>query len=262
MLVKSVGLHADLLESLDNDEGRRLLVGLQHQQHGSHVPKQWQNLMQAYRDLSTPASHFTLAKLCNLDFDPAAAVHRQHGFAVKMVDRAWLHGPNLDSLLDQARARYGNFFALLAAVPGPMVPTLDIDLVWHTHQLSPAKYAAFSKERANGRFIDHNDQVDEASLKLNSRDTATLYGQMFGLDYHLNIGREHRMPKGDNTMGQVREFGVDESCGTGPDCSSAEDADLGCHSNCDSNCNSPPEEALAVSCSNCGACSGGCRAAV
>jgi hypothetical protein len=45
-----------------------------------------------------------------------------------------------------------------------MVPTLDVDLVWHTHQLSPVRYMIFSKATANGRFVDHNDRVEKEDL--------------------------------------------------------------------------------------------------
>lgn len=40
-----------------------------------------------------------------------------------------------------------------------MVPTVDIDLVWHTHQLSAVAYAAFWRRVAGGRVADHKDGI-------------------------------------------------------------------------------------------------------
>ena len=43
------------------------------------------------------------------------------------------------------------------------VPTLDIDLAWHTHQLSGPKYNSDCLQLI-GRFVDHNDKVEEVHL--------------------------------------------------------------------------------------------------
>ena len=49
------------------------------------------------------------------------------------VDPAWV---------ERAVARYGQFLLLARDNPGQVVvPTLDIDLVWHAHMLSPDDYA-------------------------------------------------------------------------------------------------------------------------
>lgn len=40
-------------------------------------------------------------------------------------------------------------------------PTLLVDMVWHTHQQMPAKYAA-DCIRIVGMFLDHDDDVDDA----------------------------------------------------------------------------------------------------
>ena len=45
------------------------------------------------------------------------------------------------------------------------VPTLDIDLVWHTHQLIPSKYQQDS-ESFVGRFIDQLVHSLECTLQL------------------------------------------------------------------------------------------------
>ena len=40
----------------------------------------------------------------------------------------------------------------------PLVPTMIVDLVWHTHMLHPRRYAAETRELA-GSFVDHDDDV-------------------------------------------------------------------------------------------------------
>jgi len=104
------------------------------------------------------ATDFTYAKY-GLDFDLPSAIHRRAGFAFKMSQFGWLYSPFFDSTLRRAQGRYRNFFSLLALEPGDqkMVPTVDIDLVWHTHQLSPTRYARFSKAETHGRFISPGD---------------------------------------------------------------------------------------------------------
>lgn len=43
------------------------------------------------------------------------------------------------------------------------VPTLDIDLVWHTHQCSPGAYFIATRENA-GKFLNHDDSIAEDKL--------------------------------------------------------------------------------------------------
>ena len=121
----------------------------------------------------------------SLDFDLGAAVHRQARFAEKMSQFNWLRSPAVVSTLHNAIDRYDKFFFLIAKFSGMMVPTLDVDLVWHTHQLSPAQYIAFSKATANGRFIDHNDRVKEEELHSGFQKVQNLYQEQFADDYLL-----------------------------------------------------------------------------
>ena len=53
------------------------------------------------------------------------------------------------------------------------VPTLDIDLAWHTHQLQSSYRIDTAK--AVGRAIDHNDKVEETDLGYGFDDTAKLW---------------------------------------------------------------------------------------
>jgi hypothetical protein len=79
--------------------------------------------------------------------------------------------------------RYTRFFTILSAHPdGFACPTLDIDLAWHTHQLSPRSYFRYSVGEA-GVFVDHNDRVDEEKLGSSFEWTAKIYQEKYGEVY-------------------------------------------------------------------------------
>ncbi|KAI3336925.1 hypothetical protein HD806DRAFT_542680 [Xylariaceae sp. AK1471] len=118
-----------------------------------------------------------------LGFDAATAVHRQASFARKMWEFGWLHSPVYSSIMRQAVRRYANFFELIAQKPQPLVPDLDVDLVWHTHQLSPARYRRFSKLVTKGRFVDHDQELGMDDLEAGSEMTEKLYKAQFGSDF-------------------------------------------------------------------------------
>ncbi|KAK3291528.1 uncharacterized protein B0H64DRAFT_409216 [Chaetomium fimeti] len=117
--------------------------------------------------------------------DLAAAVHRQMGFALKMTRFGWAHSPHSDSILQRAVARYRKFLSLFAVTGHAIVPTVDIDLVWHTHQLSPACYALFSHAVTMGRFINHNDSIEQGAIQTAFESTKRLYYDLFGEDYSI-----------------------------------------------------------------------------
>lgn len=62
------------------------------------------------------------------------------------------------------------------------VPTLDIDLAWHTHQLSPSSYYVRTVT-LRGRFLDHNDRVREDSLAEAFEFTCYAYQDTYGTVY-------------------------------------------------------------------------------
>ncbi|KAK2775485.1 hypothetical protein FQN53_003115 [Emmonsiellopsis sp. PD_33] len=123
------------------------------------IPKREERLairkmMSRYWDNSSP---FAL--------DLVGAVIRQGTFIQKMDNIDWIHSPALESTMNRLLAKYAVFFNIICANPGRMaVPTLDVDLAWHTHQLSPRFYFFYSTHHAVGRFIDHDDKVAEAKL--------------------------------------------------------------------------------------------------
>ncbi|RYC57405.1 hypothetical protein CHU98_g8804 [Xylaria longipes] len=113
------------------------------------------------------------------------AVKRQSAFVDKMDRQLWIRSPAIEGTLDRGIARYERFLKLFKLYPRKMlVPTLDIDLVWHTHQCSPSQYALVTTEIA-GRFIDHNDKLGTATLDPAFENTKALYRIRFADEYRI-----------------------------------------------------------------------------
>ncbi|KAI0437296.1 hypothetical protein F4803DRAFT_539297 [Xylaria telfairii] len=113
------------------------------------------------------------------------AVTRQSGFVDKMDRQLWIRSPAIEGTLSRGITRYERFLKLFKLYPGKMlVPTLDIDLVWHTHQCSPSQYALVMENMA-GRFIDHNDKLGTATLDPAFENTKAFYRIRFADEYRI-----------------------------------------------------------------------------
>lgn len=169
--------------------------------------------------LPTTSPHLPSLRLCltayttpsPFSLDLAAAVLRQSVFVSKMADKLWLRSPGLigtlpatasaiatagarsrscvlvasppDGFLARAITRYERFFALFRAHPGhTLVPTLDVDLVWHTAMLTPSPYRAWSRAAAD-RFIGHDDSLAETILGNAFAFTESAYQSAYGRAY-------------------------------------------------------------------------------
>lgn len=114
-----------------------------------------------------------------------AAIERQRVFVDKMVGYLWIRSPGIHGTLSRAITRYEHFLQLFKLRPGTtLVPTLDIDLVWHTHQCSASIYEASMEERA-GRFINHDDTIPSGVLRTQADETSVLFRDYFGMEYHV-----------------------------------------------------------------------------
>lgn len=117
--------------------------------------------------------------------DLKQAVLRQASFVDKMWEKLWISSPALDGTVRRASHRYNNFLRLYKLYPTTMfVPTLDIDLVWHTHQCSPSKYYVTTQGLA-GKFINHDDSIIQAKLDTGFEETKNLYRIRFGKEYQI-----------------------------------------------------------------------------
>ncbi|KAI9872060.1 MAG: hypothetical protein M1830_002108, partial [Pleopsidium flavum] len=115
--------------------------------------------------------------------DLVGAVIRQGSFVEKMHAIDWIHSPALTATMQRLIKKYDRYFLILAYNPSQVaVPTLDVDLAWHTHQLSPPKYYDFSVHTTN-ILIDHDDKIDENKLSDAFEWTSKTYQKMFGEVY-------------------------------------------------------------------------------
>lgn len=132
-------------------------------------------------------NHLKLAYLKSSNSDLvhvlSAAVERQSSFVEKMNNKLWVRSPFLAGTIRRAISRYSNFLKLCKLYPQTMfVPTLDIDLAWHTHQCSAMPYYSDTQALA-GHFLNHNDKLDKPILGDGMEKTTELYRARFGDDY-------------------------------------------------------------------------------
>jgi hypothetical protein len=126
------------------------------------------------------------------------AVKRQIVFARKITS-IYRYDPVPESLLRDSQQCYAKFMNLMRinAVQAP-VPALDIDLFWHTHQLSSSNYMPWCKHHI-GRYINHDDTVGTGDLASGLDATKDAWRRIYSDDYlnpsaglsFQNAPREH-----------------------------------------------------------------------
>ncbi|KII94204.1 hypothetical protein PLICRDRAFT_419726 [Plicaturopsis crispa FD-325 SS-3] len=120
--------------------------------------------------------------------DLVGAVLRQGSFVKKMHDLGWTEPGFFNSredsvALEHCVARYHAFLDLMSASPGSFfVPTLDIDLAWHSHQLRGTKYNADCAKYVK-RYVDHDDKVEESHLATSFDLTCRAWQTRFHVPY-------------------------------------------------------------------------------
>ena len=138
----------------------------------------WRSFLSSYDATKSEAEKMaTAAKL-------ADAVASQASF----VGRILALGPRIitDEWIDRAIVRYSDFLQLARDHPGKgpraLVPTLDIDLIWHVHMLSPLDYRDDCYELL-GHLLSHDDQKDALELKDAFDATAERWHATHGTPY-------------------------------------------------------------------------------
>lgn len=160
------------LRSLDKPEGTPPALGVRSYRLAPTARISVRRMMSRYWENFSP---FAL--------DLCGAVMRQGIFAEKMARIDWLHSPAASDTMWRLITKYGRFFNIMASNPGKTaVATLDVDLAWHTHQLSPLAYYAKSVTTA-ARFIDHDDKIEESKLSDSFEWTSETYQEMYGEVY-------------------------------------------------------------------------------
>lgn len=110
---------------------------------------------------------------------------RHATFAERMTNLLWLRSPAVGGTLNRALVRYERLMALFSKYPQrpPLVPTLDIDLVWFTHQCSPTSYLACCT-KLTGRAISHDDNLAREVRRKSFAETSRLYELEFQDEYN------------------------------------------------------------------------------
>jgi hypothetical protein len=121
------------------------------------------------------------------------AMRRQQSFMENMLARRDAMGSV--AYLRASVDRYVRFLGLMRQHPGTMlVPTLAVDLIWHTHQMIPHRYAKVTKALA-GRFVNHDDNLDDDDLSEDLAQTEKLWEQAYGEAYLSGRNKTLRSPK-------------------------------------------------------------------
>ncbi|KAF2669986.1 hypothetical protein BT63DRAFT_423960 [Microthyrium microscopicum] len=123
----------------------------------------------------------TATRTSRFGLNLAEAVIRQWHFS-KKITAMYPQDPVPRPMLDHMRLRYVKFMNLIRLQGQMIVPTLDIDLVWHTHQLSSNKYEEWCIMNV-GRAINHDDTIDTPNLSSGLEHTKQLWTQIYREDY-------------------------------------------------------------------------------
>lgn len=104
-------------------------------------------------------------------------------FSLQFTQIDWLHSPAARETMTRLITKYQRFVRIIAENREDVaVPTLDIDLAWHTHQLSPSAYTRWMYAKTQ-RLTDHDDKIDEDKLSTSFEWTSKTYQDMFGEVY-------------------------------------------------------------------------------
>ncbi|XP_073151115.1 glycine-rich domain-containing protein 1-like [Henckelia pumila] len=160
---------------------------------GSETEKVWKMLYSAepfQMDSSSALQDNAYAKKGDekcTKYDLICAVQRQSPFCYQ-VSRAHM---NDNRYLEGAVARYKGFLHLIKrnaekSVKSFSVPTYDIDLIWHTHQLHPASYCKDLLE-IMGKVLNHDDTDSDRTkgekLDVGFSATTKTFEEMYGSRY-------------------------------------------------------------------------------
>ncbi|KAG2070670.1 hypothetical protein BDR04DRAFT_591757 [Suillus decipiens] len=139
--------------------------------------------------------------------DLVGAVLRQASFVKKMVNLGWTEPGYFANEVDivalqHCIARYHAFLNIMAESPASFfVPTLDIDLGWHTHQLMASQYQNDCLSLV-GRYVNHDDKVEEGQLATSFDLTCRAWNDRYRVPY-MHCG----CPLPGDTIGQkLRRF--------------------------------------------------------
>lgn len=144
----------------------------------------------------------------DLSIDLVAASLRQREFAKKITGEECI-GIDSPDALNRATDRYHRFLMLLPKLEKPghkvrphLVPTLDIDLCWHTHQLFPHAYREWCFTHL-GRAINHDDTIGKKGLKDGLRHTSLAWSEAYNEPYTTDDLKKEYVTTGRKVAGVI-----------------------------------------------------------
>jgi Glycine-rich domain-containing protein-like len=140
----------------------------------------------------------------DLSIDLVAAALRQRGFAQKITGQECT-GIDSPIALNYAITRYQKFMLLLKKRTDgeknpPMVPTLDLDLCWHTHQLHPLDYRSWCADHLK-QYINHDDTIGKENLKEGLRATSLAWFEAYREPYTTDDLKKDYLTTGRKVAG-------------------------------------------------------------
>eukprot|EP00026_Physarum_polycephalum_P010652 Phypoly_transcript_10821.p1 GENE.Phypoly_transcript_10821~~Phypoly_transcript_10821.p1 ORF type:complete len:373 (+),score=42.54 Phypoly_transcript_10821:106-1224(+) len=115
-------------------------------------------------------------------FDLVAAAIRQRGFIAQ--SRAFFGCTRKD--FKKFEKDYVMYLELVSECNprDTLVPTIAIDLMWHTHMRIPEQYFIDSRNLL-GRLLDHDDNIESSKISESFQRTSDLWRKKFGKQYAL-----------------------------------------------------------------------------
>ncbi|KAG8090519.1 hypothetical protein GUJ93_ZPchr0011g28432 [Zizania palustris] len=156
----------------------------------------------------------------HISYDLVSAVKRQSSFFYQ-VDTPTVHDLRF---LEEALARYKGFLYLIKTnqenkIKLFRVPTYDVDVMWHTHQLHPVTYC-HDMLKLLGRVLEHDDTDDDRSegkkLDVGFSGTTEQFENAFGVRYR-KAGAMYRgnLPSPVTSIPQIFSSEADDEFGFG-----------------------------------------------
>jgi len=134
-------------------------------------------------------------------YDLAAAAGRQSKFFYNVS----LPHFRDDRFLQQALVRYRKFLVLKQQHrDAVLVPSYDIDLVWHTHQLHPLLYKQDTSTLL-GRMFNHDDTLDDRSPGSPQQEACVKTRQLWMSKYGEHFALPGAMYRGEQPHGRLTD---------------------------------------------------------
>jgi len=132
-------------------------------------------------------------------YDLVAAVRRQSKFFYHVS----LPHYSDERFLQTALERYRKFIGLKQRHhDAVLVPSYDIDLAWHTHQLHPLQYRRDTLTYL-GRLFNHDDSLDDRSPGSAQQDGYTRTRQLWKETYGEHFALTGAMYRGEQPHGRL-----------------------------------------------------------